>query len=122
MSRTFINNAWLFSENFKEEYLLGEIDSSFSKVRLPHTVKELPYNYFSENDYQMISTYRKVIKAPKTWSGKNVLITFEGAAHYAEVFLNGEKIGETTQKLYDILTGIQWGKTEDEFGWIVPVC
>ena len=39
-----------------------------------------------------------------------------------EYIINGEKIGETTQKLYDILTGIQWGKTEDEFGWIVPVC
>ena len=27
-------------------------------------------------------------------------------------------IGEITQKLYDILTGIQWGKREDSFGWI----
>ena len=30
----------------------------------------------------------------------------------------GGKIGEVTQKLYDILTGIQWGTREDEFGWI----
>ena len=28
------------------------------------------------------------------------------------------KIGEVTQKLYDILTGIQWGKVEDSFGWV----
>ncbi len=27
-------------------------------------------------------------------------------------------IGEVTQRLYDILTGIQWGKIEDKFGWI----
>ncbi|MBQ8658400.1 MAG: branched-chain amino acid aminotransferase [Clostridia bacterium] len=27
-------------------------------------------------------------------------------------------IGEVTQKLYDILTGIQWGKIEDKFNWI----
>ena len=27
-----------------------------------------------------------------------------------------------TQKLYDTLTGIQWGKIEDTKGWIVPVC
>ena len=32
------------------------------------------------------------------------------------------KIGELTQKLYDTLTGIQWGKIEDTKGWIVPVC
>ncbi len=35
-----------------------------------------------------------------------------------EYVINGEKIGEVTQKLYDILTGIQWGKIEDEFGWV----
>jgi len=27
-------------------------------------------------------------------------------------------IGEITQKLYDILTGIQWGKIEDKFKWV----
>ena len=35
-----------------------------------------------------------------------------------EYVINGEKIGEVTQKLYDILTGIQWGTVEDSFGWI----
>ena len=35
--------------------------------------------------------------------------------------VNGGKIGEVTQKLYDELTGIQWGTKEDKFGWIVPV-
>ena len=35
-----------------------------------------------------------------------------------EFVINGEKIGEVTQKLYDILTGIQWGTVEDSFGWI----
>jgi len=34
---------------------------------------------------------------------------------------NGQ-IGELTQKLYDTLTGIQWGKLPDTKGWIVPVC
>ena len=31
--------------------------------------------------------------------------------------VNDGKIGEVTQKLYDTLTGIQWGKTPDTFGW-----
>ena len=35
-----------------------------------------------------------------------------------EYEVGGGKIGEVTQKLYDILTGIQWGTREDEFGWI----
>jgi branched-chain amino acid aminotransferase len=33
---------------------------------------------------------------------------------------NGE-IGPLTQKLYDIITGIQWGKLPDEFGWTVKL-
>jgi len=31
--------------------------------------------------------------------------------------VNGGNIGPVTQKLYDELTGIQWGKKEDVFGW-----
>ena len=36
-----------------------------------------------------------------------------------KVIISGNQIGETTQKLYDTLTGIQWGTVEDPFGWIV---
>lgn len=35
-----------------------------------------------------------------------------------EYVIGGGKIGEVTQKLYDTLTGIQWGKTDDTFGWV----
>ena len=35
-----------------------------------------------------------------------------------EFVIGGGKIGEVTQKLYDILTGIQWGKVEDTFHWV----
>ena len=35
--------------------------------------------------------------------------------------VNGGKIGETTQMLYDTLTGIQWGKVEDTFGWVYKI-
>lgn len=33
--------------------------------------------------------------------------------------VNSGKIGKVTQHLYDTLTGIQWGKLEDPFGWTV---
>ncbi len=35
--------------------------------------------------------------------------------------INGNKIGETTQMLYDTLTDIQWGRAEDKFGWITKI-
>ena len=38
-----------------------------------------------------------------------------------EYVIGGGKIGEVTQKLYDILTGIQWGKVDDTFNWVYKV-
>ena len=94
MSRIYLNNDWLFAEEFKDEYIFGSIDDTMKSVRIPHTTKELPFNYFSEEEYQMLCAYRKIISAPTEWSNKRILLTFDGAAHYAEIFLNGEKIGE----------------------------
>ena len=39
-----------------------------------------------------------------------------------EYTVANNQIGELTQKLYDELTGIQWGKREDKHGWTVRVC
>ena len=36
--------------------------------------------------------------------------------------IGGGQIGALTQKLYDTLTGIQWGALEDPYGWTVKVC
>ena len=87
MSRIYINNDWEFTET-----LSGE--AHWKPVRLPHTCRELPYHYFSEEEYQMVCGYRKVLDVPGEWKGKRVLLTIDGAAHYAEVFLNGVKYGE----------------------------
>ena len=34
-----------------------------------------------------------------------------------KVTINGFETGELTQKLYDTLTGIQWGRLEDKYHW-----
>ena len=36
-------------------------------------------------------------------------------------YIGDGKIGPVTQKLYDTMTGMQWGKLPDTKGWIVPV-
>lgn len=38
-----------------------------------------------------------------------------------DYIINGGKIGELTQMLYDELTGIQWGKKPDKHNWIVKI-
>jgi len=38
-----------------------------------------------------------------------------------EMIINNNKTGEIASKLYDTLTGIQYGKIADDMGWIEPV-
>ncbi len=56
-------------------------------------------------------------------TGTAAVISPIGELKYGDtvVTLNDGKIGDISQKLYDTLTGIQWGKIEDKFGWTVPV-
>ena len=58
-------------------------------VRLPHTVKTLPYNYCNENDYQKLSGYRRGVFSPNEQGGRPALLTFGAAAHDATVVWNG---------------------------------
>ena len=94
--RIYLNEKWQFCENFETEMITMEYDdSSMQNVRIPHTCKELPYHYFDEEIYQMVSAYRRYIKVPADWMGKRVLLTFEGVAHACEIYVNGKKIGKT---------------------------
>ena len=93
-NRYYLNDQWQFSEEYSHEMTKQTYDDSQMKeVRIPHTCKELPYHYFDENEYQMISGYRKKITVPKDWCGKTLLLTFEGVAHDCEVFVNGVNAG-----------------------------
>jgi beta-galactosidase len=64
-------------------------DQLWEKVRIPHTTIETPFHYFSESIYQRISCYRRTIEVDLAWKGKSVLLTMEGVAHVAKVYLNG---------------------------------
>ena len=56
-------------------------------------------------------------------TGTAAVISPVGKLRYKdEVFTIGDnKIGETSQKIYDAITGIQLGKLDDPFGWRVNV-
>ena len=94
MARIYINDEWGFAEEFSDELNFSNCNIPLSSVRIPHTVKETPFNYFDESVYQMISGYRKVLYVPKDWENKTVLLTFEGVGHVSEVYLNGKKVAE----------------------------
>jgi branched-chain amino acid aminotransferase len=56
-------------------------------------------------------------------SGTAAVISPIGQLTYMDksFIINGGKTGPTAQRLYDALTGIQWGKLPDTFGWTVEV-
>ena len=90
------NDGWLFTPRYDPALLApdcGPLQQELVPVRLPHTVKTLPYNYCNENDYQMVSGYRRVFTAPRSWEGRVLLLTFGAAAHEATVYCNGQRVG-----------------------------
>ena len=59
-------------------------------------------------------------KLEEAWGcGTAAVVSPIGTLAYKDkVFtVNGGRIGEVTHMLYDELTGIQWGKIEDKYGW-----
>lgn len=92
--RWYLSDNWKFTSDYEDRMLFPEYnDEAFESVRLPHTVKETPYNYFDESVYQKLSLYRKHIDVPEDWQGKTIKLTFDGAAHYADVYINGDRAG-----------------------------
>lgn len=89
--KIFWNDGWEFTEEFSEK--LFSKKEKFKKVRLPHTVTETPFNYFDESCYQMTAGYRNYLYVKKEWTGKHVLLTFEGVAHEAVVYVNQKEAG-----------------------------
>lgn len=91
--RIYLNDGWKFTKEFTPDLCEADYaNETLTEVRLPHTVAETAYNYFDETEYEMVSGYRKEFDAPKEWEDNHVFITFEGAAHRATVYLNGQKV------------------------------
>ena len=80
---------WEFVENWTEDFARGEGEAK--AVRLPHTVRELPLHYIDHKDYQMLCGYRRKLPIPAEFAGKRLFLQFDGAAHIATVYVNGEE-------------------------------
>lgn len=102
--RIYLNNQWFFAP---------EPNAEIIEVRVPHTHKETPLNYFDENEYQFVSCYSRNLHADASWQGKRVLITFEGVAHVARVFIGDQFVGEHqggyTAFTLDLSPYLHWG-------------
>ena len=83
---------WEFTREWSAGFSYGE--GHFARVSLPHTAGEVPLHYAKPEDYAGICGYRRLVSVPLEYRGKRLFLQFDGAAHLAEVYLNGEKIAE----------------------------
>ncbi len=91
-----LNFGWKYCPRYTAD-MIGKnfSETDFVSVDLPHTNRELPYNYFDESVYQFVSCYRKHFDVEGgLQSGKRWLLHFEGAANYAQVYVNESLAGE----------------------------
>ena len=89
-----LNFNWNYIPSFKEEYLQCFPIEDSIKVNIPHNVNDLPYNYFNENIYQHLSTYRLVFSIDKIDDNQTIFIRFEAFMLKAKIYLNKSFLGE----------------------------
>ncbi len=88
--REYLNRGWEYTDCFTEDFLHFKGDAG--QTQLPHTVAETPYDYFDEACYQKLCGYRRHLMIKKEWLGQKIILTFEGAAHHATVYVNEKQL------------------------------
>lgn len=92
MQRIYLNDNWYFAKNYTEDLLNPDADlSELEKVRIPHSVCGLSYCNFDEMSVQQLCGYRRSITVEDAWRSGHLILTFEGAAHEAMVYVNGHQ-------------------------------
>jgi beta-galactosidase/beta-glucuronidase len=92
-TRQNFNREWRFAlGDVKGGESAGFDDSAWDHVGLPHSFS-IPY-FQSPDFYVGYGWYRKHFKLPADAAGRRVALEFEGAFQVAEVFVNGQRVGE----------------------------
>tara|TARA_B100000809_G_scaffold266930_1_gene333179 strand:- start:7038 stop:9668 length:2631 start_codon:yes stop_codon:yes gene_type:complete len=89
-----INRDWqfIFSNELDDYSKEDASNGNWERVGVPHTFS-LPY-FRSESFYTGYGWYQKTLLIEKEWIDKKISLEFDGVFQEAEIFLNGEKVGE----------------------------
>ena len=82
---SLVNRDWHFYRG--EEIRRSESDEL---VSLPHSARLADDTESTFNSFQGVVWYRKKFQPTSDWSGKRVVLRFEGAMQKADVYVNGE--------------------------------
>ena len=88
-----LNFDWYFIDNFDESYLSEDFDyEKFQKIMIPHTMKEVPYNYFNEKINQIEGSYFKEIEIDESALNNEIYLNFMGVMNKSWIYLNNQLI------------------------------
>ena len=86
-------------------------DKDWDDANLPHSFS-MPY-FAADRFYVGYGWYRKHFDVPKAWSRKRINLEFDGVFQVAELFVNGQRIGEHkggyTGFTFDITDAVKTG-------------
>ncbi len=120
-----MNAMFVFGNTVVTASIDGTVLPGVTRDSIIHLLKDWGYNV--EERHMSIDELMEGAKNGKLTeafgTGTAAVISPIGELCYKgeKAVINDFKTGELTQKLYDTLTGIQWGTVEDPFGWIVEI-
>lgn len=85
-----LRRDWRFTRRWSEGFLSGR--EAGEPVELPHSAGASPLHYAGPSDYAGVCGYRRSLTLPEEARGKRVFLQFDGAAHVATVYCNGEEL------------------------------
>lgn len=116
-----LNRDWWFKAGF-EIADVGQPDTeSYEAVTLPHTVHEVPFNYFCETSYQGWFCYQRQLDATqraRLENGQRLLLKFEGVMAFCEVYLDGKKLCQHKGGYTPFTIDLSDHLHEQSAGWI----
>ena len=87
-----LNFNWSFVDHFEESFLKA-LPNYKVKIDIPHNAVNVPYNYFSELDYQKIFTYEKFFDVEDDLDNKVFILHFAGYMVKGHIYLNDHDLG-----------------------------
>jgi beta-galactosidase len=89
------NTGWLFTaRDIANGQSVGLNDASFEAICLPHTNKVVKHSAIDTSSFAMVAWYRRHFTPPAEDKGKRFIVEFQGASKAAEVYVNGQWVGE----------------------------
>ena len=120
-----MNVFFVFGDEIVTPALQGSILGGITRMSVIDILRSKGYNVTERK--LSIDEVAQAYKAGKLTeafgSGTAAVISPIGQLKWGDdvMIINNNEIGKLSQELYDTLTGIQWDKIEDKFGWTVPI-